>query len=56
MKIEHRIQEIMVERAAAEREEDSEKVNSLALEQVDLELARRREELMPRLEAMQTSN
>ena len=56
MKIEHRIQEIMVERAAAEREEDSEKVNSLTREQLELEHARRREELMPRLEAMQTSN
>ncbi len=40
MKINHRIEEIMTERAAAEREEDNEKVNSLTLEQV--ELARRR--------------
>jgi DNA primase len=54
MKINHRIEEIMTERAAAEREEDNEKVNSLTLEQV--ELARRRADLMPRLEAMQTSN
>ena len=54
MKINHRIEEIMAERAAAEREEDSDKVNSLTLEQV--ELARRRADLMPRLEAMQTSN
>ncbi len=54
MKINHRIEEIMAERAAAEREENNEKVNSLTLEQV--ELARRRADLMPRLEAMQTSN
>jgi DNA primase len=54
MKINHRIEEIMAERAAAEREEDNDKVNSLTLEQV--ELARRRADLMPRLEAMQTSN
>ncbi len=54
MKINHRIDEIMAERAAAEREEDNDKVNSLTLEQV--ELARRRADLMPRLEAMQTSN
>jgi DNA primase len=54
MKINHRIEEIMAERAAAEREENNEKVNSLTLEQI--ELARRRADLMPRLEAMQTSN
>ena len=54
MKINHRIEEIMAERAAAEREENNDKVNSLTLEQV--ELARRRADLMPRLEAMQTSN
>jgi len=54
MKMNHRIEEIMAERAAAEREENNEKVNSLTLEQV--ELARRRADLMPRLEAMQTSN
>jgi DNA primase len=54
MKINHRIEEIMAERAAAEREENNEKVNSLTLEQV--ELARRRADLMPRLEAMQTSS
>jgi DNA primase len=54
MKINHRIDEIRAELAAAEREEDDERVSNLSNEQV--ELARRRGTLLPRGEAMQTSN
>ena len=54
MKLNHRIEEIRAELAAAEREGDSEKVSSLSQEQV--ELARRRGALLPRVETMQTSN
>ncbi|MGI8732349.1 MAG: DNA primase [Pyrinomonadaceae bacterium] len=54
MKVNQRIEEIRGELAAAEREGDSEKVSTLSQEQV--ELARRRGTLLPRAEAMQTSN
>lgn len=54
MKTNQRIEEIRAELAAAEREGDSEKVSLLSQEQV--ELARRRGMLLPRAEAMQTSN
>ena len=54
MKINHRIEEIRAELAAAEREEDNERVSNLSNEQI--ELARRRGALLPRGEAMQTSN
>ena len=54
MKINHRIEEIRIELAAAEREENSEKVFSLSNEQV--ELARRRSALLPRAEAVQSGN
>ncbi|HKR58905.1 MAG TPA: DNA primase [Pyrinomonadaceae bacterium] len=54
MKINHRIEEIRAELAAAEREEDSERVSLLSNEQV--ELARRRGALLPRADAVQSSN
>lgn len=54
MKINHRIEEIRAELAAAEREEDNERVFTLSNEQI--ELARRRGDLLPRPEAMRTSN
>jgi DNA primase len=54
MKINHRIEEIRAELAAAEREEDNERVFTLSNEQI--ELARRRGALLPRPEAMRTSN
>jgi DNA primase len=54
MKTNQRIEEIRAELAAAEREGDSERVSLLSQEQV--ELARRRGTLLPRAEAMQTSN
>jgi DNA primase len=52
MKINHRIEEIRVELATAERAGDSDKVSTLSSEQI--ELARRRGALLPRAEAMQT--
>jgi DNA primase len=52
MKINHRIEEIRLELATAERAGDSERVSTLSSEQI--ELARRRGTLLPRAEAMQT--
>jgi DNA primase len=54
MKINHRIEETRAELAAAEREEDSERVSLLSNEQV--ELARRLGALLPRAEAVQSTN
>ena len=55
MKTNQRIEEIRAELAAAEREGDSERV-SLRSRASRVELARRRRMLLPRAEAMQTSN
>lgn len=52
MKLNHRIEEIRVELATAERAGDSERVSTLSSEQI--ELARQRGALLPRAEAMQT--
>ena len=52
MKLDHRIEEIRVELATAERAGDSERVSTLSSEQIDL--ARRRGALLPKAEAMQT--
>ncbi|CAN5431557.1 DNA primase [soil metagenome] len=52
MKLNHRIEEIRVELATAERAGDSERVSALSSEQI--ELARRRGALLPKAEAMQT--
>lgn len=52
MKIDQRIAEIRTELAAAERAGDSEKVAALSAEQVDL--TRRRVELLPKTEVMQS--
>jgi DNA primase len=52
MKLNHRIEEIRVELATAERAGDSERVSTLSSEQI--ELARRRAALLPKAEAMQT--
>jgi DNA primase len=51
MKLNHRIEEIKVELATAERQGDVERVSTLSGEQI--ELARRRSALLPRAEAMQ---
>ena len=53
MKLNHRIEEIRVELATAERVGDSERVSALSNEQI--ELARRRGTLLPKAEAMPTS-
>lgn len=52
MKINHRIEEIRVELASAERAGDDERVSTLSSEQI--ELARQRGALLPKAEAMQT--
>jgi len=52
MKLNHRIEEIRVELATAERAGDSERVSTLSSEQI--ELARQRGALLPKAEAMQT--
>ena len=52
MKLNHRIEEVKADLAIAEREGDSEKVSSLSNEQI--ELARRRGALLPKVEAMQS--
>jgi DNA primase len=52
MKLNHRIEEIRVELATAERAGDNERVSTLSSEQI--ELARRRGALLPKAEAMQT--
>jgi DNA primase len=52
MKLNHRIEEIRVELATAEREGDSDRVSTLSIEQI--ELARQRGALLPKAEAMQT--
>ena len=52
MKLNHRIEQIRAELAMAEREGDSVRVSTLSSEQV--ELARLRDALLPRAEAMQT--
>ncbi|MCM3871158.1 MAG: toprim domain-containing protein, partial [Pyrinomonadaceae bacterium] len=52
MKLNHRIEEIRLELATAERAGDSERVSTLSGEQI--ELARRRGALLPKAEAMRT--
>ncbi len=51
MKLNHRIEEIRIELATAERAGDSERVSTLSSEQI--ELARRRAALLPKAETMQ---
>ena len=52
MKLNHRIEEIRIELATAERAGDSDRVSTLSSEQI--ELARRRGALLPKAETMQT--